>query len=297
MVINKVIISLDISQKGFEMKKLLIAVIFIVVMTSNIMANNQFSLGNKQVDEDYVLLTYYINQNQTGYKIFIASPIKMSQKRLPVIYMLDANKQFPIAFEKIKESHKEIVLVGIGYQDDSDDFIKKTRFQDYTPYAQGDDFREGGKAKEFYDFIQNRVKPWINSQYPIDQHKQTLIGHSLGGLFVLYSLFLDSNSFNNYIAASPSLWWGYGVVVPNRERLLTSCPDKIILSEGEKEKDSSQWTKAEQAFLGKYQGVITTEQLYSRLQSQCKNVEYKVFKGKNHRDSIPDAISLILKLK
>ena len=43
------------------------------------------------------------------------------------------------------------------------------------------------------------------------------MGHSYGGLFTLYSLLVHPGSFNNYLAASPSVWW-------NQRRILESIP-------------------------------------------------------------------------
>jgi hypothetical protein len=46
--------------------------------------------------------------------------------------------------------------------------------------------------------------PHLESQYRMDSSNLTLSGHSLGGLFALYTLFTEPNLFSNYIASSPS---------------------------------------------------------------------------------------------
>ena len=49
-----------------------------------------------------------------------------------------------------------------------------------------------------------------------------LIGHSFGGLFAIHALIERPDSFDAYIAISPSLWWADGVVVDRAELLFAS---------------------------------------------------------------------------
>ena len=55
--------------------------------------------------------------------------------------------------------------------------------------------------------IEKEVKPWVERQTRIDRSRQTLFGHSLGGLFVLHVLYNRPECFQNYVAAAPSVWW------------------------------------------------------------------------------------------
>jgi len=54
---------------------------------------------------------------------------------------------------------------------------------------------------------------------PIDLQRQTLWGHSYGGLAVLHALFTRPGAFSDYAAASPSLWWHDGVIVGEAQGL------------------------------------------------------------------------------
>lgn len=56
-------------------------------------------------------------------------------------------------------------------------------------------------------FVQERVKPHIEKRFPIDRTRQTLAGHSLGGLFTLRTLMDHPDWFQTYLAFSPSIWW------------------------------------------------------------------------------------------
>lgn len=65
----------------------------------------------------------------------------------------------------------------------------------------------GGKADRTIAFLRDELKPLINSMLPIDEEQESLAGHSMGGLFSLYTLFTAPDLFDKYIAASPSLYW------------------------------------------------------------------------------------------
>src|SRR3546814_8321170 len=58
----------------------------------------------------------------------------------------------------------------------------------------------------------HELKPLIAQRYPVDARRQTLFGHSYGGLFTLYTLFTKPQAFQGYVAASPSIWWYQGYV-------------------------------------------------------------------------------------
>jgi hypothetical protein len=57
------------------------------------------------------------------------------------------------------------------------------------------------------------VKPWVRERYAIDPNRQVLFGHSMGGLFVLHTMFTAPESFNFYLAASPSIRFSNGIVL------------------------------------------------------------------------------------
>jgi hypothetical protein len=112
---------------------------------------------------------------------------------------------------------KGAIVVGIGYL--TDDYMKPLvlRYQDLTPVTEDKtlfptqpplaEADRGGGSELFYRLIAEELRPAVCASYPIDAHLQTLYGHSLGGLFVLGVMFKHPESFNKYVASSPSIWW------------------------------------------------------------------------------------------
>ncbi|WP_341523947.1 alpha/beta hydrolase-fold protein [Pseudomonas sp. G.S.17] len=127
----------------------------------------------------------------------------------PVIYLLDGNAYFP-AFHAAKRAQKRLrgsILVAIGYPSDTPlDFVR--RAFDLSPPAPParNDPPQGGQDL-FLDFIEQRLMPKVAEHFKVDQDQRSLVGHSFGGMFGVYTLFTRPTLFQHVVAVSPSLWW------------------------------------------------------------------------------------------
>lgn len=150
------------------------------------------------------------------YRIFLSQPeAPPPAAGYPVLYVLDGNAAFPVAaflargFASRREvtGHPQVLVVGIGYPGEAD-FDVPARLRDYTFSASRPEaVATQGGADRLLDVIEQQIKPLVATQYPIDLSRQALFGHSLGGLFVLHTLFTRPASFSTYLASSPSIWW------------------------------------------------------------------------------------------
>nr|WP_256975802.1 alpha/beta hydrolase-fold protein [Paenibacillus sp. MY03] len=161
-------------------------------------------------------------RNGRKYRIFISVPAAdPPSEGFPVLYTLDANASFASIAEAVRlqmrgpQGISPPLVVGIGY-DAEGPIVSEDRFLDYTDPAEpselptrpdGSDWPLTGGAAVFSDFIEEELKPAIEALYPVDRTRQTLFGHSLGGYYVLRTLAEKPNSFQTYIAGSPSIWW------------------------------------------------------------------------------------------
>lgn len=96
------------------------------------------------------------------------------------------------------------------------------RAYDYTlplPTGMKKPPRAGGGADAFLQLIETRIKPAIAAKLAVDPQRQTLWGHSYGGLFVLHTLFTHPAAFQRYIAVEPSLWWGNGMILQEAQQM------------------------------------------------------------------------------
>ncbi|MCB8888741.1 alpha/beta hydrolase [Vreelandella malpeensis] len=147
------------------------------------------------------------------------------------MWMLDGNAAL-MAFdtdllEMLAERPSPPVLVFLGYA--SELRTDPRRRSDYTFTAlDGDDTlppgQQGGGADAFLTALEQRIRPEVECRVTLAPNQQTLWGHSLGGLFVLHTLYTRPDAFNHYAAASPSLWWHEGA--------LLDAPERAFLAQG-----------------------------------------------------------------
>jgi len=133
-----------------------------------------------------------------------------SEQEYPVIYLLDgsADEDFIhisglVQFGSFPwiEMIPETIVIGIGNVDRLRDFTYSTSID-----VDKKDFPTSGGSEKFITFIENELQPLIQSEYKTSNVK-TIIGQSFGGLLATEILFTNPDLFDNYIIASPSLWW------------------------------------------------------------------------------------------
>lgn len=171
--------------------------------------------------EEWILQS---ERSDYSYTIKVALPPSPPNKDgYPIIYILDGNSYFQFARDVVRLQSKnarktlvnEAIIVGIGNTGE-DKEASRRRFHDFTAPAKdyiypdrlkGKDLGDHGGAGRFLEFLQEELKPEIEKRYSINKEKQALFGHSLSGLFTLWTLFTASNAFQTYLAISPSIWW------------------------------------------------------------------------------------------
>ncbi|MFX3635388.1 MAG: alpha/beta hydrolase [Candidatus Pristimantibacillus sp.] len=210
--------------------------------------------SNYKVD-GYEERTLIGSHKQLEYRIMIAIPKDAPPENgYPIIYALDGDAVFQTLSEAARlqtrkpHGYDPAVIVGIGYPS-KEPFDMNRRCYDFTMPAQaenlpvrpnGQEWPEHGGADAFLDFIESELKLEIAQDYPIDSSRQSIFGHSLGGLFVLHALFTRPQMFQSYVAGSPSIWWNNRMVlqeIDNFESFLLQEANKprLMLTIGEEE--------------------------------------------------------------
>jgi predicted alpha/beta superfamily hydrolase len=143
-------------------------------------------------------------------QIMLPGGFKNSNKKYPVIYLMDSQWDFPLLKCLYGEHYfdgfvPELIVVGItwGGVNPNPDSL---RARDYTPTTEARLPQSGG-ADKFLSFMKDELFPFIETNYKGDNNNRTLMGCSLGGLFTLYALFTHTDMFNGYAAASPAIGW------------------------------------------------------------------------------------------
>jgi predicted alpha/beta superfamily hydrolase len=162
--------------------------------------------------------------NSVPYQISIALPfnyLPSDTTRYPVMYILDGDPNLPMAAliqRNMSYDHEvpDVIMVGIGYQVDNFLSTRSFRMLDYTPshVAKIDSEMTAshhmkmvtGGAFDFLQVLEKEIIPYIESNFKTNKDR-SLAGHSLGGLFTLYTLFHEPALFQRYLISSPSLYW------------------------------------------------------------------------------------------
>lgn len=190
------------------------------------------------------------------YRILVSTPTQPAPAGgFPVLYVLDANAFFPgfAGERRIEEFAREaggaMIVVGVGYPTDQAYDMERRQF-DLTsawprmprpPGASGP-ARTGGN-EHFARFLLDQLRPEIARRYTVAADRQSLFGHSLGGLFALHMLYTRPTAFNAIIAASPSQWWNDGAILSEErafaDRLaagkIAGRPSRLLLVTGERD--------------------------------------------------------------
>lgn len=174
----------------------------IVLLLSSPLFGQQIFIGEKRSIKSEFLhesRPYYIslpdNYHQNGSELF------------PVLYVLDGDEYFSIAASAVRYLANrgfipQTIVVGIDNSFNRDRDLTPTKDQ-YSP--------EGGGADKFLGFMSRELLPFINANYRTNGHN-SLYGASYGGLFTLYTLFNRPETFDAYLAVSPSVFHDNGLI-------------------------------------------------------------------------------------
>ena len=250
--------------KGRVMKKYSIVFILfllaysVVGKTASLGLGDRVSIYSKVLSTDrelQVLLpeNYYANTTST----------------YPVIYLIDGDYNFHGVSGMLDllankgQLIPDVILVGIADKGTS-------QYHEYmTPSVFDLKAKPSkGKAADFMRFITEEVKPYIESNYR-NAESSTLVGHSMGGLFVLNMLLEKPSVFNNYVAISPSVWVAdQGIVAKAKEKLskVQHSPVSLFLS------------LADETRMGQYDFINTLD----LTQPNNINWQFKHYPDENH---------------
>jgi predicted alpha/beta superfamily hydrolase len=258
------------------------------------------------------------SKTEQGYRIFVSAPQggKEPEGGYPVIYLSDGNSNFTtmVAASQKLRMQGPIVVVGIGYPSESETYFQERRFNDLTSKAPDEYIKtipfkvkveKTGGNEDYLNFIEQEVKPLIEKKFKIDRNRQTFFGHSLGGLLVLHACFTRPESYQNFIAASPSIWWNDRAVLEEEKAFLKKYPSlkqptRLLVTMGELEQTPGPKADKERAaLLVKNRMVDNSRELSERLsQSTPKNfsVRFKLFEAEDHGSVVLSAAGWAMRL-
>jgi predicted alpha/beta superfamily hydrolase len=187
--------------------------------------NAQVSTPTQYLSKVGILDSLYSDVLEESRKIYIQIPASYSaekSQKYPVAFILDGEMFLPTV-NNVHDYYSggfmpEMVLVGISNN--------KNRTRDLTTSTirtkYGMPFNEeNGEADNFFKFIEKELMPFVENKYPVSNYR-TLIGHSYGGLFAIYTLINHPHLFANYLAIDPSLDWNDQKLLKEAQSLIAT---------------------------------------------------------------------------
>lgn len=184
--------------------------------------------------------TYQLASSVTGqsHEINVWVPPQVEDnQRFPVLYVLDGGVEqdyLHIAglsqLGALSWTFEAPIVVGIKTDNRRYQLTPPVTDPRYTEFLD-----TSGGADEFHALIEKTVIPFIEDNFPTTD-RRALIGESLAGLFVVREFLRHPDTFTDYIAISPSLWWDDRALVRQAETLLAAHNDsarKLYLTMGD----------------------------------------------------------------
>ena len=230
-----------------------------------------------------------------SFEIYISLPKDFdSTTSHDVVYYCDANlksgKQLRelISTNRSNDNLRSHIFVGIGHIGDYHtlrrrDFILPTINAKDT-VARG---KKYGQTEKFYSFLQQELIPSINTQFKVNANANSIVGHSLGGLFVFFCLFKSDSLFSKYFALSPALWIdNYSIYRFNKIRSGFNNNKYLYFASGSKETINKILT-----------GTNNAAKFFDEKKYKNFTYDYEIWLDKTHNSAVPLSLEKTLKDK
>jgi len=198
------------------LKKSMIFLFISLLFTGNIFPQNNNSSFPEVAIAGTQLRHVHSKINNEDYDLYINLPEDYfkSDKTFPVVYLIDAQWDFPLVSALYGELYYDgfipsTVVVGITWSGNNPDY-DSLRARDFTPKTMNQPSKFGN-AQNFLKSIKDEIIPFIEKNYRVSSNR-TLMGSSYGGLFTLYTLFNETKVFNQYVLTSPAILFDKGVI-------------------------------------------------------------------------------------
>ena len=141
------------------------------------------------------------------YRIDIRYPdgYERSEKRYPVVYLLDGDLMFSIGYGVIRylewgQSMPEVIAVGIAYGGLHGPAKggPNMRDRDFSVFPGQSAYVEGGGEK-FLRFLREELIPYVDRELPTDPTDRTLVGASRSADFTMWTLLTSPDLFRRYV--------------------------------------------------------------------------------------------------
>ena len=221
-------------------------------------------------------------------RVWLPPSYRTSDRTYPTLWVTDNDLE--LARAALLGTELIIVSVGAPRGTDPVEFQRRRRYDfiparslmgpTYAPFSEG----EVGGAPGFLDFLVNQLRPMLAKEYRMDPNDHAYAGHSGGGMFGLYALFSQPESFARYLVSSPATSQPWLDMEEAWFRQHKDLKARVFLSAGEAE--------ASDPAIAPFQVFSTVALVGERLTSRkypSLELAVRIFPGKDHLTVMPVA--------
>jgi len=191
---------------------------YVSIIMSVALIISSFSYG--QITQNDIVLgkrlsidSKILNETRDIY-VYLPEGYEESNDSYPAMYVLDGESKFTISaaivnFFTRNQQIPQMIVVGIP---------NVARNRDFTPIVD-DRMQNSGGADNFINFLEEELIEFVDNTYRTQDYK-ILFGHSLCGMFSVYTLFTNPELFDAHISASPYLMMSDDYVIKKAEESL-----------------------------------------------------------------------------
>jgi predicted alpha/beta superfamily hydrolase len=184
-----------------------------------------FSISSAQVKLDDIVLGKIVRlqsiilNEERPILVYTPPDYNTVETKYPVLYVLDGGAHYLHTcgiLQILSRSGRIPQMIVIAVPNTN-------RNRDFTP-TRSDDLANSGGADKFLAFLKDELIPFVNKKYRTQPYS-ILFGHSLTGMFNLYTIAKERDLFNAFIVASPYLMYDNEIVLKSLESFLKDSPE------------------------------------------------------------------------
>lgn len=248
-------------------------------------------------------VTFYITsfEEERLIRIYLPKNYTKEKQSYPVVYMHDGQNVFQdndaiggtsLNLEYYLDKNElNVIVVGI-------DQNSEERKNEYCPWITGEYSKkiagyknyEGGKGKQYIDFIVNQLKPYIDNKYRTIKEHSAMAGISLGGLISIYAMCRYPNVFRNIAVLSSAFYRNQEEIEKLIQVSDLSLIESVYVDCGTKEAGDDEIINKE--FLA------SNKAIYDFLKEKTSNVKFKTIIDAEHnylsfRERVPELLAFL----
>ena len=195
-----------------------------------IFSTHQVAMGQTNQSSQFlqtvgVLDSVYSERLKEFRKFFLQLPVDYQDnrdKQYPLVFIIDGEVLLPTV-NNVQGFYgggfiPEAILIAISNDQNRTRDLTTSKINDKNRDLV-DEAKSG--AADFSNFIEAGLIPYVENNYRATNYR-TLIGHSYGGLFTIYTLLNHPYLFSNYLAIDPSLDWDDQKLIKEAQETLTN---------------------------------------------------------------------------